>query len=227
MSDEEYDYDYVYNGTHYQYNMPDSDEDPNEPLMTGPTDETYTIQTKWAVMLTPEFEFDELGDAQEMSRREFLDELKALDDETKASLLDEALERADPDDPSLFSTSIVNWLQHADDLGMEKDKHKMLANPSNSFDEKPQEYRDEFLDRVVDEVLGDVEAWVVSDGPNGPWPYKSLFVKRTENTIRVFDVDQAFVASFDVGNIAGSGDEITENLKRRLNQLHHDSLEAL
>lgn len=86
---------------------------------------------------------------------------------------------------------------------------------------------DEHHDRVVTEVLGDAEVFRASkDGPNGPWPYRSLTVKRRANLIRVWDVDGHLAATIEVADLP-NGDEAHPALKDELETLNSKTLNEL
>ena len=85
----------------------------------------------------------------------------------------------------------------------------------------------DYHDRVVREVLGDVEMWTASrDGPNGPWNYRSLTVRRRRNRIIVFDVDGNRADTISVFELP-NGDEAHEALKARLESLNEELLAEL
>lgn len=85
----------------------------------------------------------------------------------------------------------------------------------------------ETLERIVDEILGDVEMYTESqEGPDGPWYYRSLTVRRTGNTVRVYDVDGASWMFIDVEGLP-NGEEASEALKVRLDFAHQESMAEL
>lgn len=53
----------------------------------------------------------------------------------------------------------------------------------------------------VDE--GDAEVFTEADGPDGPWHYKQLSIRRDWNTIKVYGIDRR---TMPVADIAGEGD---------------------
>lgn len=78
--------------------------------------------------------------------------------------------------------------------------------------------------RKVAEMLGDVDYYFVS--PDGPWSYKSLTVERYENTILVEDVDGVRCAYIEVSDLP-NGDEANYALKRKLDRINEETLDAL
>lgn len=91
------------------------------------------------------------------------------------------------------------------------------------------------LDRVVEEVLGDVEVWTESqEGPDGPWYYKTLTVTRKMNSIFVRDVDGRMAARLDIPSreryaegVNPADVDLNEKLKAKLEELNEETLAAL
>ena len=88
-------------------------------------------------------------------------------------------------------------------------------------------FEDEHLDRGVEEILDPVDVYDASEeGPNGPWLYRSLTVKRVGNTITVYDVDGELYRELHVPDMSDYSDPY-ELLKRKLDRLNKKSLEEL
>lgn len=85
-------------------------------------------------------------------------------------------------------------------------------------------YADDYLDRVVNEILGDVEFYELS-GPNGPWCYKSLEIARRMNTIIVRDVDGRPWTQLRIPD--RKVNDIHEKLHKKLNECNMESLKLL
>lgn len=83
--------------------------------------------------------------------------------------------------------------------------------------------------RVVAEILGDVEAYTESDGPNGPWTFKTTQVRRHKNTIVVRDVDGRRCDRFSVDALAPKrdGGSHADMLRGRLERLNEQTLDEL
>lgn len=81
------------------------------------------------------------------------------------------------------------------------------------------------------EVLGDVDVWTFSDGPNGPWTYRSLTVRRDRNRIDVKDVDGHWFADITVEELNAQADlrdeDIITVLEDVLDEYHEKSLDQL
>lgn len=86
-------------------------------------------------------------------------------------------------------------------------------------------------ERIVAEILGDVDVFVMSGygdgtgGPNGPWTYRSLTVHREGNAITVEDVDGQKIDKFAVETLASSEPNgVRDHLRGRLERLNDESL---
>lgn len=79
-------------------------------------------------------------------------------------------------------------------------------------------------DRAINAMLGDVEIFRAANGPNGPWTYRSLTVRRFWNTLRVYDVDGQLVRTISIGDL---DDAANEDLRDRLDTIHTETLSAL
>jgi hypothetical protein len=89
-------------------------------------------------------------------------------------------------------------------------------------------------ERIVAEILGDVDVFVMSGygdspgGPNGPWTYRSLTVHREDNAILVEDVDGRRIDKFPVSALAsGEPNGVRDHLRGRLERLNDESLGSL
>lgn len=81
--------------------------------------------------------------------------------------------------------------------------------------------------RVLGEVLGCCEVFTASEGgPNGPWYYRTLTVKRRMNTIYVRGPDEMIQEKIPVDEI-DSVPHMAYNLKARLDAINTDVLEDL
>ena len=58
----------------------------------------------------------------------------------------------------------------------------------------------------VDEVLGEAEVFTEAEGPDGPWYYKQLSIRRDWNTIKVYGIDRAIIRTMPVEQIDGEDD---------------------
>lgn len=84
--------------------------------------------------------------------------------------------------------------------------------------------------RVVKEILGDVEYWNLSDrGPNGPWSFRTLTVRRNANAVTVWDVDGVVVDRFHIRELKPADDSTSYEhvLRGRLETLADESLNHL
>lgn len=82
-------------------------------------------------------------------------------------------------------------------------------------------------DQIVEEVLGDVDAYIESaTGPNGPWYFGTLVIRRVHNTIRVADLDGVSQARIPVAELP-NGDEAASELRERLEELDSETLDSL
>lgn len=101
------------------------------------------------------------------------------------------------------------------------------------IDDMKEEYGSDFmedqdLDRVLDEVLGDVEVWTESrEGPDGPWEYKTLTVKRKHNSIFVDDVDGVGAAHLHIPDAEKQSGDLKEKLRKKLDELNEETLAEL
>jgi len=91
---------------------------------------------------------------------------------------------------------------------------------------------DERLDRMVKEILDPVNVYTEAEGPEGPWPYRTLTVTRKMNTIYVYDVDGAFCYRLTIPEPGSEGDlsehtDPHQALRDHLNELNEATLEAL
>jgi hypothetical protein len=84
-------------------------------------------------------------------------------------------------------------------------------------------------ERVVTEILGDCDVFIEGDGPNGPWTYRSLTVRRHGNIINVRDVDGVALEVFHVDELQTEQNHIEprDPLRGWLEQLNDESLAAL
>lgn len=80
--------------------------------------------------------------------------------------------------------------------------------------------------RILKEILDPVDVNEEAPGPEGPWRWKSLKVRRIMNKIVVFDVDGSL---YDVLHVPDMTDHDYPKaaLKRELNRIHEDSLDEL
>lgn len=81
-------------------------------------------------------------------------------------------------------------------------------------------------ERIIDEVLRNVETYVEGDSEEGPWRYRSLTIKRTDEAILVFDVDGQAYERLNVDRLYHSPDA-DEALRERFNEINEASLNAL
>lgn len=83
------------------------------------------------------------------------------------------------------------------------------------------------FDRILDEILEDVDVWTEAPGPEGPWHWKSLTVYRRMNDIRIYDVDGELHGCLTINTL----DDLTRNNRHRLasilDKAHEQSLNFL
>lgn len=83
------------------------------------------------------------------------------------------------------------------------------------------------LERVVQEILGDVDVWQESvKGPNGPWVWKTLVIQRKENVIHIGDIDGMTVNMIEVHDLP-DGKAAAPALKAELYQAHSKVVQEL
>lgn len=77
------------------------------------------------------------------------------------------------------------------------------------------------MDRaILSEILGDAELYTKSQqGPNGPWTWETLVVRRIHNRILVSDIDGVRLDEICVADIP-NGDAAYSHLAERLDQLN-------
>lgn len=80
--------------------------------------------------------------------------------------------------------------------------------------------------RVVVEILDDVREYHEGEGPEGPWEYRSLTIKRIMNVIFVFDVDGVMAAALHVPDLSDVDNPYTR-LERKLDEIHERTLDEL
>lgn len=80
--------------------------------------------------------------------------------------------------------------------------------------------------RAIDEMLGDVEYFFAGEGPDGPWSYKSLSVRREENRLLVSDVDGQLAACLGIVEVP-NGDDAAPFVRQFLNRIHEETLDDL
>ena len=74
--------------------------------------------------------------------------------------------------------------------------------------------------QVLREIFGDAEVYTESEGgPDGPWHYESLTVRRNHNTISVRDVDGVLHTLIEVDELP-NGDEAYDALESELDVAH-------
>lgn len=94
-------------------------------------------------------------------------------------------------------------------------------------DSSREQYDIEHRERVVEEILGDVDEWTASEeGPDGPWYYKSLTIRRVHNTLHVFDVDGELARMVSVDSLDPS-DEMTDDLLHLLEDINSKTMAEL
>ena len=84
--------------------------------------------------------------------------------------------------------------------------------------------------RIVAEILGDAETFPMSTGgPNGPWHFETLDVRRKKNIITVRDVDGEVCDRFHIDALAPANDEGSHKdmLRGRLERLNEETLDEL
>lgn len=114
---------------------------------------------------------------------------------------------------------------HSEDVGHDLAQHAAEHHDTEllaKWEEKPYDEKE----RIVQEILGDVEVWMEAPGPNGPWFFESLTVRRGNNFIFVDDVDGNNAATWAVQEIGGH-DEPAEILQEKLEELNEESLSEL
>lgn len=87
---------------------------------------------------------------------------------------------------------------------------------------------------IVAEILGDVDAYHYSKtdgvgGPDGPWEFRSLKVRRDGNRILVWDVDGRRCDSFHVDVLSPEFEKGShaDALRGRLERLNEETLDEL
>lgn len=140
-------------------------------------------------------------------------------------------DRPEDPDPTIEVAAAVCWdceevigPTHSEDVGYDvamnhgdHDTETIATWETKPYHEK---------ERIVQEILGDVEVWLEAPGPNGPWRFESLSVRRRDNLILVNDVDGRRCDVVKVEDLP-DGDEAAEALQERLEELHEETLEAL
>ena len=95
------------------------------------------------------------------------------------------------------------------------------------FDEPGYDHRDEeILWEVVAEILESQDVYLYADGPEGPWYYQSLTVRRKMNKIYVHDVDEEPAATLEVPDLSDHPNP-QKALKKKLDELNEETLNAL
>lgn len=99
-----------------------------------------------------------------------------------------------------------------------------MASEAPTTDDEAQ-----YHDRVIAEILDDVDAYIAAPGPEGPWHYRSLRVVRVMNVIRVYDCDGKHAARYEVSELGTDhdGEDLRDALQRRLDGLHEETLAEL
>lgn len=105
-----------------------------------------------------------------------------------------------------------------DELDWPDDKHDILGE--DTFD-------DDHCERVVEEVLGGVDYFEKAPGPDGPWYYRSLTVRRANNRILVYDVDERFAEKLVIPPAEEQVDDLHAALKEKLDTINEETLDAL
>lgn len=86
----------------------------------------------------------------------------------------------------------------------------------------------DYRERVVTEVLGDVEVFELASSPDGPWRYRSLTVYRYGNEIAVHDVDGVPIKRIQIPAQPPAQYRNHKHwLREKLDTMHTDSLEEL
>lgn len=81
-------------------------------------------------------------------------------------------------------------------------------------------------DRIVREILDDVDVYEEGEGPEGPWYFKSLTVTRRMNAINIEDVDGKPFDRIGVPDLSDHPDP-HQALKDELNRINEESLDEL
>lgn len=83
-------------------------------------------------------------------------------------------------------------------------------------------------ERAVEEMLGDVQYFAMSEGgPNGPWRYKSLTIRREHNSLRILDVDGVLTETIPIEELTEQDDDPAHVLTRRLESINSETLADL
>jgi len=83
------------------------------------------------------------------------------------------------------------------------------------------------FDRILDEILDDVDVWVEAPGPEGPWHWKSLTVYRRMNDIRIYDVDGELHGCLTINTLNDPIHSKRQRLANILDKAHEQSLNRL
>jgi hypothetical protein len=83
-------------------------------------------------------------------------------------------------------------------------------------------------DRVITEVLGGVDHFEKAPGPDGPWAYRSLTIKRTDNRVFVKDVDGTLAKMLVIPAPERQDNaDLHDQLKTKLDHIHNETLNDL
>jgi FtsZ-binding cell division protein ZapB len=81
-------------------------------------------------------------------------------------------------------------------------------------------------DRVFREILGGPETTQLADGPEGPWYYRTLDIRRVMNTIWVRDVDGVVRETLEVPDLSDHPDPY-EALREEMDEINERTLSRL